>query len=765
MFPRGLAILAALAPLSLAAQNVAEVQVAPPSITLRVGERAGLLATAFDRIGNVIPTARMVWSSNNVQIARVDNNGTVTGVAAGVAIIEARSGTRRGQAAVQVTGGGAPAPSQPPPSQTGTPANPAQTSPLVRPGAADPYVGQPAGTGVAAALRIEPPSIYLLPSEHVRVTPRALKEDGTAAAPVPVAWRSLTPDVASLDESGNVVALKEGQGTIQVNAAGGLTATAPVIVQQTALDIHERGPLTLSPGQSLPLHVVVPAQNNRQVSPLLLQWSSSNPEVARVNLAGVLTAVGPGRATIGVTGLLQTKGIEVNVHRPVELLTVTPSSQREIQLPLLGSQRFEVRALATDNTPVPEAPIGWRLTDSSVASLDRATGTVTGRAIGRTQLVVTGPGSGLSATWTINVVAGNVKLAATRLGLAPGRRFTLRASFADSAGAVIAPATGLAWTSSAPAVATVAEDGTVTAVQYGRARVTATAPGGKTAAADVFVQGEIVVASNRSGKRSELYALERANLAAWRKVSSDTSPAQEPAISPDGSRIAFVSTRDGNAEIYVMNVDGTEWKRLTADPAPDGAPVFTADGQAVVFHSARGPSKRHQLFSVNVDGTGLRQLTQDSVNTHATVSPDGQTIAYLSTRSRDADVWLMARDGSNQRAFTRSPQWRESSPRFLRDGSLAYLVERREGNRTITQVMKADLATGQTTALTGTDAFIAAFAVAPAGDLIALVQPPPGKERDRNPNYRVFLRPLGSGTPLAIPSGEREQVTGPAFLP
>src|SRR6266540_601966 len=98
-------ILGALAlPGTARAQNVAEVQVAPPSVTIKVGERNGLLATAFDRVGNVIPTARVIWSSNNVAVARVDNNGTVTGVAGGVAIIEARVGARKGQAAVQVVG-------------------------------------------------------------------------------------------------------------------------------------------------------------------------------------------------------------------------------------------------------------------------------------------------------------------------------------------------------------------------------------------------------------------------------------------------------------------------------------------------------------------------------------------------------------------------------------------------------------------------------------------------------------------------------------
>jgi len=60
------------------------------------------------------------------------------------------------------------------------------------------------------------------------------------------------------------------------------------------------------------------------------------------------------------------------------------------------------------------------------------------------------------------------------------------------------------------------------------------------------------------------------------------------------------------------------------------------------------------------------------------VSPDGQTVAYVSIRDKNYDIWLMSRDGSNQRQFTRSPQQRESEPRFLRDGTLAYLVERRE---------------------------------------------------------------------------------------
>ncbi|HEY3280527.1 MAG TPA: Ig-like domain-containing protein [Gemmatimonadales bacterium] len=757
MTQRGLITALALAlPGAARAQNVAEVQVAPPSLTVRVGERSGLLATAFDRIGNVIPTVRIIWSSNNVNVARVDNNGTVTGVGNGVAIIEARVGTRKGSAAVQVVGGATPPPPQQPPQQAPPPANTPPAGP-------DPLAGQPPGSGPAVALRLEPPAIYLLPSENTRVSPRALRDDGSPAAPLPVTWSSLRSDVASVDQSGNVVALGPGQGTIQASAAGGLTATAPVVVAPAEFAIRETSPLMLSPGELDTLHVIVPSQNSRAVNPLALQWASSDQSVVRVSLAGVVTAAGPGKATLVVSGLLQNKSIEVAVHRVAAKMTVRPRSSVDAQVPLTATLKFEAQALADDDTPIPEAPLRWSVADPSIASFDPRTGVLTGRAVGKTQLTVRGPGSGLAVTWNVSVIAGSVKLTEPRVGIGLNQRRTLRANYADDQGAVIGPAANLAWSTDNPQVATVGEDGTVTGVGYGRARITAAAPGGKTAVADVFVVGEIVVASSRGGK-FQLYSVERSNLAQLRKVASDTTNASDPAFSPDGSRIAYVSTVGGNAEIFVMNADGTSPTRLTNDPQADGRPAFTADGQTVVFHSARPAGKLQQIWAVNVDGSGLTQLTKDSANSSPAVSPDGQIIAYVSLRNKTYDIWLMGRDGTNQRQFTRTPQEREWEPRFLRDGTLAYLVEKRVANRTVQQVMRADLTTGSVTPLTGTDLAITGFAVSPAGDLLALVvnaQP----ENRRNPIYKVYIQPVGSGTPVPMPTTGTEQMTTPAFRP
>jgi len=750
-----LAALALCLPGAALAQNVAEVQVAPPTITIRVGERSGLLATAFDRIGNVIPTVRIIWSSNNLAVAKVDNNGTVTGVGNGVAIVEARVGTRKGQAAVQVTGGaGAPPPANPPPVTVQTP---------VTTGAPDPLLGQPAGTGPAAALRLEPGAIYLLPSENTRVSPRALREDGSPAAPVAVTWVSLRADIASVDQNGNVVALAAGQGTIQATAGGGLTATAPVVVQPAEISVLEPTPLMLSPGQLDTLHVVVPTQNGRAVNPLVLQWASSDQTVARVSLAGVVTAVGPGKATLAVSGLLQNKSIEVTVHRVAESMAVTPRFSTEVQLPLTATIKFSAQALAADHTPIPEAPLRWNIADPAIAGFDAQTGALVGRAVGKTQLTVRGPGSGLLVTWNISVIAGAVKFAQPRIGIGLNQRHTLRPNYTDEQGTVIGPASNLTWTTDNPQVATVGEDGTVSGVGYGHARITANAPGGKSAAADVFVVGEIVVASSRTGGKFQLYAAERANLAQLAKITGDTTTATDPAFSSDGSRVAYVSTSPGNAEIFVMNADGTSPTRLTTEPLADGRPTFTPDGQTILFHSARTAGKQ-QIWSINVDGSGLTQLTRDSVNFAPAVSPDGQTVAYVSLRNKGYDIWLMARDGSNQRQFTPTPQIKETEPRFLRDGTLAFLVERREGNRTVQQVVRADLTTGSVTPMTGTDLALTSFAVSPSGDLLALVvnaQP----ENRRNPIYKVYIQPVGSGTPVPMPTIGAEQMVTPTFRP
>jgi len=91
-----------------AQKPVAEVQVAPPYVNLRVGARHRLSALAYDKDGNAIATGvRYAWSSNNVNVVQVDSAGTITAVGAGTAVIRAEavgsgSPPRHGESAIRV---------------------------------------------------------------------------------------------------------------------------------------------------------------------------------------------------------------------------------------------------------------------------------------------------------------------------------------------------------------------------------------------------------------------------------------------------------------------------------------------------------------------------------------------------------------------------------------------------------------------------------------------------------------------------------------
>src|SRR5256885_13014197 len=97
--------------------------------------------------------------------------------------------------------------------------------------------------------------------------------------------------------------------------------------------------------------------------------------------------------------------------------------------------------MAADRTPVPEAPRRWSVADASLASFDPSTTTLTGKKAGKTTLTVRGPGQGLAVTWAVRVIAANLRLSSSRIGLALSRRYPVKANFADEAGAGVGPAT------------------------------------------------------------------------------------------------------------------------------------------------------------------------------------------------------------------------------------------------------------------------------------------------------------------------------------
>ena len=145
-----------------------------------------------------------------------------------------------------------------------------------------------------------------------------------------------------------------------------------------------------------------------------------------------------------------------------------------------------------------------------------------------------------------------------------------------------------------------------------------------------------------------------------------SSPANDyqPAWSPDGQTIAFVSERDGTHYIYLMDADGTNQRRLTESEKPELEPAWSPDGTKIAFISSEGMLLSN-IYIVNRDGTDLRPLTNEAVgfNENPVWSPDGTMLAFWSDRTGNHEIFIIKLNGTglvnltNHPAADENPSW------------------------------------------------------------------------------------------------------------
>ncbi len=713
--------LASVRPLS--AQGVAEVQVTPETMTLGVGQRQTLFATAYDRQGNLIPNARFTFWSSDTLVVKVGKDGSVQGMAAGLAKIEARVQGRQASTAILITG-----------------------------------PGQQAASSSRAVLTLEPGSAMLLPGESVQLEAKALREDGTPELTGRIRWKSLMPTIATADSSGVVVAVATGRTIIQATASSGIMATMQVEVAPAEINLS-RAKLMLGPTESDTIEVQVPQQGNRVLRGGV-QWYTSDSAVARVGPTGVVSGIGAGRAEIVAVAFGQERRAAVTVHREPNAIVVTPRpSAGGVQLPLRAARRITAVAEAADSTPIPEARILWTLGDTSIAGYDAAKGELSGRALGATTLTARLHGFD-PVVWAVQVIPGALSLDRRRAGLELGERDSVRALLLDEGGRPLGPATDLAWTAE-PAGVVQVSGGIVDGLRPGKAVVTAKAPWGKDATAEIFVVKDLLLASNRRGKFG-LYQIRSGVPDTLQPVFADSADSIQPALSPDRTRIAFSSNRAGSYDLYLMDSDGTGVRRLSTDPGAEGDPVWTADGSRLVY-TFTPKGGQPQIYVLRPDGNPSQALTAAPGGNHSpTVSADGKSLAFVSTRDGNQEIYLMPIGGGEPRRITKTDR-RESLPRFLPNGDLLYVVER-GGRSKGSRLMRLTETEGEGAMVLETEEPIGGLGVSRDGQRIAYVVGRLTDAAKGSAQFALLVQTLAAGgAPTNIPLQPREHVLSPSF--
>ncbi len=124
-----------------------------------------------------------------------------------------------------------------------------------------------------------------------------------------------------------------------------------------------------------------------------------------------------------------------------------------------------------------------------------------------------------------------------------------------------------------------------------------------------------------------------------------------PSVSPDGRRIAFVRTRDGQPDLWVIGVDGSDERRLTNTPQPEGAPHWAADGAEVLFEVVGGPPAPRELRAVRL-ADGRERVVIPGGGSGWALSPDGRRAVASIGGWPKAQLALVGLDGTLQRTLT-----------------------------------------------------------------------------------------------------------------
>lgn len=376
-------------------------------------------------------------------------------------------------------------------------------------------------------------------------------------------WSSSKQSVATITEKGVVQAISPGVSTIMVSAGGKsancVVTVSPKVVPVTGVTINP-SQVELVEGSTafLTVSVVPEDATNRTVS-----WTTDNAEVVKVSDDGTLTAVSQGKATVKVVsedGGKTASCVVTVVAKTVSVSGVEISSEA-LDLVAGGKASLTVTILPEDAS---DKTVAWSSSDENVATVSKD-GTVTAVSAGEAVITVTTSDGGKTSSCKITVTAKQVSVEGVSvepesLSLAVGETAQVTASVTPED----ASDKTVIWSSNDKSIATVSEDGTVTAVSVGKAIITATTKDGeKTASCSVTVAAKTISVTGvkvvpntltlETGKTSYLSAVVSPDDATNKRVTWTSSNKSVATVSSSGT-VTAVSA--GTATIKATTQDG-----------------------------------------------------------------------------------------------------------------------------------------------------------------------------------------------------------------
>ena len=577
----GLAVLGGCTADPVSAPAPDRVRVNAPLVAgrLTLGQSVQLEASVTAR-GAAVAGAQMEWTSRAPGIASVAPDGTLSGLARGsTQIVTAVAGLPAVQDSVTITVVGA--------------------------------------SAIAMDTRVL--SLEEAAQRRLRAT---VTLDAGATTPA-VTWRSTAPTVALVDNQGLVTALTPGTAVIRASALGiSDSAVVTVVPQPVGTVVIDQTNGAFLIGDQRQYSATIRNAANAILSGRTITWATTNPAVATVSSAGLVTAVGAGSTTLSAASGGKVAQLALTVRYPAASIVVSPASPR---LPRGGTQALTAQVRNARDSVLTDRSVTWTSSAPTIATVS-ATGVVTGVANGTATLTASAEGITGTATVTVVEPVAAVQVTPATATLLVGATQQLSASARDAKGAAL---TGrlVTWSSSNPSVATVSATGLVTTLAAGSATLTATVEGVEgTAVLTVAPLPAAVTGVSVSPARVTITAGQTREV-----IPTVTQPAGAPAAS-----VTFGTTTPAVATV-----------------SPEGVITAVAPGTATITVTATSAGS-----AAFAEATATAMVTVTVVAAVATVQVAPSAASLLVGRTRQLTV--SARDSAGAAITGRAVVWTTS---------------------------------------------------------------------------------------------------------